>query len=87
MTFAKWLDTFLSEKGIDTEEVLEVEGPIQVGCVRGQLNMIPVGCLVDAMKGAPMTEQRAIRTLLVQVDFRNGDVRHCLTHLAQAIAA
>ena len=25
--FQKWLDTFIEEKGIDTEKILEVPGP------------------------------------------------------------
>jgi hypothetical protein len=78
--FAKWLDTFLEEKGVDLEQVLVVDAP------DGTENRIPVGCLVDAMKGARASERRDIKTLLVKVDFVNGDVIHCLTHLAKAIA-
>lgn len=38
------------------------------------------------MNLAPASEQRAIKTMLVKIDFVNGDVRKYLRHLAQAIA-
>ena len=79
-SFNRWIDTFLDEKGIDGEEVLEVEAP------DGTENCIPVGCLVDAFKGTTAAEQRAIKSTLVKIDFVNGDVRHYLRHLARAIA-
>jgi hypothetical protein len=80
MKFSSWLDTFLNEKGINGDEILEVEA------FEGTINWIPVSLLTDSMKGACSAEQKQIKTLLVKVDFRNGDVRHCLTHLAKAIA-
>lgn len=79
MTFSKWLETFLSEKGIDGEQVLLVEGP------SGE-NAIPVACLVDMMKQAPKHEQQGIKTMIVRIDFRNGDVLAYFKHLAQAVA-
>lgn len=79
-SFARWLDTFLEEKEIDLEEVLEVKGK-QWGT-----NYIPVGVLVQAMKRAPKHEQEAIKTMLVKIDFRNAPVRPYLAHLGQAIA-
>jgi len=79
MTFATWLDTFVSEKGIDLEHVLSVDGPSGV-------NTIPVGCLVDLMKQPPKHEQSGIKTMIVKIDFRNGDVLDYFRHLAQAVA-
>lgn len=79
MTFNQWLDTFLNEKGIDREHVLTVDGPSGENC-------IPVGCLVDMMKQAPKHEQAGIKTMIVKIDFRNGDVLHYFKHLAQAVA-
>lgn len=79
MTFAKWIDTFIKEKGIDPEQVLTVSGP------SGE-NSIPVGCLVDAMKAAPKPEQSGIKNMIVKIDFRNGNVLDYFKHLAQAIA-
>lgn len=79
MTFSKWLDTFLSGKGIDLEHVVIVDGP------SGE-NRIPVGCLVEVMKQAPRNERDAIKTTLVKIDFYNGDVLDYFQHLAPAIA-
>ena len=79
MKFAKWLATFLEEKGIDGEQVLTVAGP------SGD-NFIPVGCLVEAILQAPAHEQAGIKTMLVKIDFVNGDVLRYFRHLAQAIA-
>lgn len=79
MTFARWLDTFIDEKGIDTDGIIEVAGP-------SGTNMIPVECLLDAIKIAPAIEQAGIKAMLVKIDFHNGDVMHFLNHLARAIA-
>lgn len=79
MKFSKWLDAFLSEKGIDGEQVLTVEGP------SGE-NHIPVACLVEMMKQAPRHEQEGIKTMIVKIDFRNGNVLDYFRHLAQAVA-
>jgi hypothetical protein len=78
-TFTKWLETFVTEKGLDREERFEVQGASGV-------NSIPLGCIVDAMKSAPAREQNAIRDMIVRIDFRNGNVRHYFAHLAQALA-
>ncbi len=80
MTFAKWLDTFLAEKGIGRDEVLEAEGKMW------GTNYMPVSVLVSFMKVAPKHEQAGIKSMLVKIDFKNGNVRHYLTHLAKAVA-
>lgn len=78
-SFNKWIDTFLSEKGIDSEELLEAEGPLG-------MNYIPVGALVSSIKGSNEKNQKEIKAIMVKIDFKNGDVRHFLKHLAKAIA-
>lgn len=80
MTFAKWLDTFIEEKGIDLEHVIEAEGP------EWGLNYIPVQCLVDLMKQAPKHEQAAIKATIIKIDFKNGNVLDYFQHLAKAVA-
>lgn len=77
--FNTWLDTFISEKGIDLEQVFTVDGP-------SGPNHMPYEVVINAMYGAPFAEQAAIKNTLVMIDFKNGDVRHYLRHLAQAIA-
>ena len=79
MTFTKWIDTFIAEKGINTDAILEVEGG-------WGLNMVPVACVIDAMKIAPAHEQAQIKTVIVKIDFANGDVLHFFRHLAKALA-
>lgn len=79
MKFAEWLDTFVEEKGIDTEMLLEVEGA-------SGTNIIPVEVLLDAMKTTTPGEQAAIKATIVKIDFANGNVLHYFRHLAQAIA-
>lgn len=79
MRFNQWIDVFLSEKGIDSEEMLEVEGSLG-------MNYIPVGSLVDSLKGTNAKNQNQIRGIMIRIDFQNGDVRHLLKHLAKAIA-
>lgn len=77
--FSKWLDTFLTEKGVNLDHLLEAPGA-------SGTNLIPVAVLVDAIKGAPAHEQAGIKSMVVRIDFRNGDVLHYFRHLAQAIA-
>jgi len=79
MNFNTWLKTFVSEKGLDTEHRFFVEGP------SGE-NSIPLGCVIDAIKMAPKHERDAIKTMLVKIDFRNGDVLDYFGHLAKALA-
>jgi hypothetical protein len=79
MNFTNWIDTFVSEKGIDLEERFEVEGPMGT-------NSIPYGCVVEAIKQTQGAERDAIKTTIVKIDFCNGDVKHFFRHLGQALA-
>lgn len=78
-SFDRWIDTFIEEKGIDTEYLLTVDGLL------GK-NYIPVGCLIDAMKSAPKHEQQTIKNMIIKIDFANGNVIRYFEHLSQAIA-
>jgi hypothetical protein len=80
MNFSKWIDTLIEEKGIDAEsEIFEVEGA-------SGMNIIPLGCVIEAIKSASTNEQKAIKTMLVKIDFVNGNICDYFKHLAQAIA-
>lgn len=79
MNFKNWLNTFIDEKGIDRETIIEAEGA-------SGTNFIPVGCLLEAIEAAPANEQQGIKATLVKIDFMNGNVMHFLKHLAKAIA-
>lgn len=77
--FNKWLDTFIEEKGYDLEQVFEVNGP-------SGWNMIPLGCVVEAIKATTVSEQMGIKKMLVNLDFKNANCLNYFKHLAQAIA-
>ena len=82
MTFAKWIEIFLSEKGIDMDHIVIAEGNFGA-------NYIPVGCLVDMMKEASINEQKGIKAMLIKIDFiapGRKPVIDYFTHLAKAIA-
>ena len=82
MTFANWIDTFLREKQISTDDMVTAEGP-------SGPNYIPVGMLVDMIKSAPKTERDGIKTMLVRIDFAapgRKPVMDYLAHLARAVA-
>lgn len=79
-TFSKWLNTLIDEKGIDLEQTFEFD-------FNGEYNLMPYGVVVEAIHNAPRHEQEAIKTMLVKIDFVNGDVRHYFRHLAVALAA
>ena len=77
--FNNWLDTFLSEKGIDLDQPINVEG-------ESGLNFMTVENIVEFMKVTSSGEQKAIKNTFVMIDFKNGDVLHFIKHLAQGVA-
>ena len=78
--FQTWFTTFIEEKNIDLERTFEFED-------QNGFNMMPVGCVVEAVMGCSAKEQAQIKTVLVKIDFANGDVYHFLNHLAKGLAA
>lgn len=78
-TFETWLDTFLTEKRVDLDTPIVVDGP-------SGPNHMAVGTVVAAMKATGAGEQSALQRNLIRIDFANGDVVDYLRHLAQAIA-
>lgn len=79
-SFDKWLDTFISEKGIDLEDTFDVEGP-------SGTNTMPYGVIIEHMKIAGPQEQKALKNKMVYLDFKNADIKDFLRHLGGAIAA
>lgn len=79
MSFNEWLDTLITEKGLDTDEVFEVEG-------EQGTNLIPLECVIDAIKEASYAERMAIKVELARLDFLNRNILPYFRHLAQAIA-
>ena len=79
MGFKNWLNRFIDEKGIDREDMIYVDGS------SGE-NAMPVGVVLEHMLIAPSHEQKAIKDMIVRIDFRNGDVMDYFRHLAKALA-
>ena len=79
--FNDWIDTLLSEKGIDQDQVLTIPSDGIFGD-----NIMSVQVVIDAIKSTTKQEQKAIQKMLVKIDFMNGDIMHYIKHLAQAIA-
>jgi hypothetical protein len=77
--FAIWLMTFVDEKDFDTDMTFEIEGP-------SGTNMMDYNVVCQAMLDAPANEQAAIKSTLVEIDFKNGDIGHFFRHLAKALA-
>jgi hypothetical protein len=80
MTFNKWFDTFIEEKGIDLDQSFEIEGK------EWGINIIPVAVIVEHIKIANVQEQKQIKDIIVKIDFANGDVMDFFKHLATVIA-
>lgn len=73
--FQKWLITFCEEKQIDMSEFVKA----------GDGSELQIGDVCSAIMNAPEQEQAGIQKMLIQIDFKNGDVAHYLRHLAQAL--
>lgn len=81
MNFNQWLDTFIEEKGIDTEHVFTIETDDFWQC-----HIIPLEVVIEAAKATTVREQVLIKDTLIKVDFINGDVMHYFEFLAGALA-
>lgn len=79
MNFQTWFQIFVTEKGLDPEQVIVVEGP-------SGPNHMPLQIVFDAILSTAGAEQRGIKDVIVKIDFRNGDVVDFFRHLAQALA-
>ena len=77
--FIHWFNTFIEEKQIDPEQIIEAEGP-------SGTNFMPLEIVFDQIRKTTTQEQRKIKEIIVQIDFRNGDILHFFRHLAQRLA-
>ena len=66
LTFAIWLDTFIDEKGFDTDMSFDVEGP-------SGTNMMDYNVVMQAILDTNLNEQEGIKATLVKIDFMNGE--------------
>ena len=77
--FNKWLDTFIEEKGIDLEQVIEIK-------TENNTHYFEVGNIIANIKATTPEEQAGIKDMIVKIDFYNGDVVDYFRHLAQVLA-
>jgi hypothetical protein len=80
MSFNEWLKTFVIEKNLNTETVLEVEG------AEWGLNIIPLEVVLEHIRMATPDIQTKIKNELIKIDLRNGDVMDYFRWLAIPIA-
>lgn len=78
-SFAKWFETFLSEKGVNEDQVFDLEA-------NGLVHSIPVSVVIEHIYITSAKEKAAIKDMIVKIDFHNGNVAHYFEHLAQVIA-
>lgn len=79
VSFNKWLDTFIEEKGIDLEETFTIEG-------ENNTHIFEIGNVIENIKATSPKEQAQIKDMIVKIDFNNGDVVDYFKHLARALA-
>jgi len=79
MTFNKWLDTLIEEKGLDPEMTFQVQGVTYT-------HIIPLGAVVEQLKVEDHQVQQQFKTKAVQIDFLNGDLVPFFKHLAKGMA-
>jgi hypothetical protein len=79
--FSKWLDKFIVENAIDKEQVLIVTGP------SGD-NRIPVRCIIEALKSAPVYEQDELKKRMAKINSCNAKniFMAFLGHMGQLMA-
>ena len=77
--FTKWLDTFISEKGVDLNRTFTFDND-------NGFNIMPYGVVVEAIKTTSGSEQASIKSTIVKIDFANGDILHFLRFLGRGLA-
>jgi len=71
-----YLNNLIEEKGTDLDTEIQIEGHFGITYKH----------LVEFITSVPKEMQKEIRTMLVKIDFKNGDVFHYLKHLAKGMA-
>lgn len=77
--FDKWIDTFVVEKGIDLQKIIEVK-------TENNTHYFEVGNIIENIKSTTAEEQAGIKDMIVKIDFHNGNVLDYFKHLARALA-
>lgn len=74
-SFINWLNTFIQEKDLSSE-IFEIEH-------NGNTHFVESEVILDLIKVTSPKDQAAIKNILVQIDFKNGDINDFLKHLAK----
>lgn len=77
--FNKWLDTFIEEKEIDLEQVIEIKTDTNT-------HYFEIGNIIANIKATTLEEQAGIKDMIVKIVFHNGDVVDYFRYLAQVLA-
>ena len=78
--FNEWFDTFLSERELPSRqwEITDAEGA---------WHLISSEVVIEAIHGASAHEQKAIKAMIIRIDFVAGDILGYFKHLAKALIA
>jgi hypothetical protein len=77
--FNEWLERFVEEKEIDPQETFEFEHD-------GELHSMPYGCVIEGVMSARDAEKIRIKQILLEIDYRNGDVKDYFRHLGHVLS-
>jgi len=77
--FNKWIDTFIEEKGIDLQKVIEIK-------TEKNTHYFEIGNIVENIKATTLEEQSTIKDTIVKIDFYNGDILDYFKFLAKILA-
>lgn len=80
MSFNRWLDTLIDEKGLDLEKRFEKFSK------SGVPHSIPFGSVVEFWKSCDTATKAQIKHNLVMTDFHDGDMYHFAGFTAQFLA-
>ena len=72
-SFQKWFTTFLEEKQVDMSEFT------------GHHN-VQIGDVCQKIMNTTPAEQKCIKTIIVKIDFENGNINNFFNHLAKPIS-
>ena len=71
-----YLNTLISEKGINSYTEFEFT-------VNGETNFVPLAVIVEFIDSMPKEYQNKIKSQLVAIDFKNGDILHCIKYYGE----
>lgn len=77
--FNKWIDTFIEEKGIDLQKVIEIK-------TEKNTHYFEIGNIVENIKATTLEEQSTIKDTIAKIDFYNGDILDYFKFLAKILA-